>query len=150
MKKQVVFEWLCSALSDRERALQSAWDALMESNQQEGKSSSGDKHETGRAMVHLELEQLNKQRQEWQRQKEEVWKAAPQHQEKWTEVRMGSLVTTNKGLYYMVTGWGKAEIDGVEVMIMGAQSPAGRALMGKQVGDAFGWGSIKGEVIKVE
>ena len=150
MKKQVVFEWLCNALSDRERALQSAWDALMESNQQEGKSSSGDKHETGRAMVHLELEQLNKQRQEWQRQKEEVWKAAPQHQEKRTEVRMGSLVTTNKGLYYMVTGWGKAEIDGVEVMIMGAQSPAGRALMGKRVGDAFGWGSIKGEVIKVE
>jgi len=150
MKKQVVFEWLCNALSDRERALQSAWDALMESNQQEGKSSSGDKHETGRAMVHLELEQLNKQRQEWQRQKEEVWKAAPQHQEKWTEVRMGSLVTTNKGLYYMVTGWGKAEIDGVEVMIMGAQSPAGRALMGKRVGDAFGWGSIKGDVIKVE
>jgi transcription elongation GreA/GreB family factor len=101
-------------------------------------------------MVHLELEQLNKQRQEWQRQKEEVWKAAPQHQEKWTEVRMGSLVTTNMGLYYMVTGWGKAEIDGVEVMIMGAQSPAGSALMGKRVGDAFGWGSIKGEVIKVE
>jgi transcription elongation GreA/GreB family factor len=150
MKKQVVFEWLCNALSERERALQSAWDALMESNQQEGKSSSGDKHETGRAMVHLELEQLNKQRQEWQRQKEEVWKAAPQHQEKRKEVRMGSLVTTNKGLYYMVTGWGKAEIDGVEVMIMGAQSPAGRALMGKRVGDAFGWGSIKGEVIKVE
>ena len=150
MKKQVVFEWLCNALSERERALQSAWDALMESNQQEGKSSSGDKHETGRAMVHLELEQLNKQRQEWQRQKEEVWKAAPQHQEKWTEVRMGSLVTTNMGLYYMVTGWGKAEIDGVEVMIMGAQSPAGSALMGKRVGDAFGWGSIKGEVIKVE
>jgi hypothetical protein len=77
MKKQAVFEWLCNALAERERDLQTAWEAMMESKQQEGKSSSGDKHETGRAMVHLELEQLGKQRQEIQKQRAEVLRLVP-------------------------------------------------------------------------
>ncbi len=150
MKKQAVFEWLCTALAERERALQSAWEAMMESNQQEGKSSSGDKHETGRAMVHLELEQLGRQRQEIEKQKAEVIRLGPVEGREFERVEGGSLVTTSVGLYYMITGWGKVILQGKEVLIIGIQSPVGKAMLGKRVGEEFGWGALKGIVEKIQ
>lgn len=150
MKKQAVFEWLCNALAERERDLQSAWEEMMESNQQEGKSSSGDKHETGRAMVHLELEQLGKQRQEIQKQRAEVLRLVPVEGREYDRVEGGALVTTSVGLYYMITGWGKVVIQGKEVMIIGINSPVGKALLGKRVGEEFGWGNIRGIITRIE
>lgn len=150
MKKQAVFEWLCNALAERERDLQSAWEAMMESNQQEGKSSSGDKHETGRAMVHLELEQLGKQRQEIQKQRAEVLRLVPVEGREYERVEGGALVTTSVGLYYMITGWGKVIFQGKEVLIIGIPSPVGKALLGKRVGEEFGWGALKGIIEKIE
>jgi hypothetical protein len=150
MKKQAVFKWLCNALAERERDLQSAWEAMMESNQQEGKSSSGDKHETGRAMVHLELEQLGKQLQEIQKQRAEVLRLVPVEGREYERVEGGALVTTTVGLYYMITGWGKVIIQGKEVLIIGITSPVGKALLGKRVGEEFGWGTLKGLIEKIE
>ena len=150
MKKQAVFEWLCNALAERERDLQSAWEAMMESNQQEGKSSSGDKHETGRAMVHLELEQLGKQRQEIQKQRAEVLRLVPVEGREYERVEGGALVTTSVGLYYMITGWGKVIFQGKEVLIIGIPSPVGKALLGKRLGEEFGWGTLKGLIEKIE
>ncbi len=150
MKKQAVFEWLCNALAERERDLQSAWEAMMESNQQEGKSSSGDKHETGRAMVHLELEQLGKQRQEIQKQRAEVLRLVPLEGREYEQVEGGALVTTTIGLYYMITGWGKVIFQGKEVLIIGIPSPVGKALLGKRVGEEFEWGNIRGIIARIE
>ena len=150
MKKQAVFEWLCNALAERERDLQSAWEAMMESNQQEGKSSSGDKHETGRAMVHLELEQLGKQRQEIQKQRAEVLRLVPVEGREYERVEGGALVTTSVGLYYMITGWGKVIFQGKEVLIIGIPSPVGKALLGKRVGEEFEWGNIIGIITRIE
>ena len=150
MKKQAVFEWLCNALAERERDLQSAWEAMMESNQQEGKSSSGDKHETGRAMVHLELEQLGKQRQEIQKQRAEVLRLVPVEGREYERVEGGALVTTSLGLYYMITGWGKVILQGKEVLIIGIQSPVGKAMLGKRIGEEFEWGNIRGIITRIE
>lgn len=150
MKKQAVFEWLCNALAERERDLQLAWEAMMESNQREAKSSSGDKHETGRAMVHLELEQLGKQRQEIQKQRAEVLRLVPVEGREYERVEGGALVTTSVGLYYMITGWGKLILQGKEVLIIGIQSPVGKALLGKRIGEEFGWGALKGLIEKIE
>jgi hypothetical protein len=150
MKKQAVFEWLCNALAERERDLQSAWEAMMESNQQEGKSSSGDKHETGRAMVHLELEQFGKQRQEIQKQRAEVLRLVPVEGREYERVEGGALVTTTVGLYYVITGWGKVIFQGKEVLIIGIPSPVGKALLGKRVGEEFEWGKIRGIITRIE
>ena len=122
----------------------------MESNQQEGKSSSGDKHETGRAMVHLELEQLGKQRQEIQKQRAEVLRLVPVEGREYERVEGGALVTTSVGLYYMVTGWGKVFLQGKEVLIIGIPSPMGKALLGKRLGEEFGWGNIRGIITRIE
>lgn len=149
MEKEFVFETLTNLLEERYRSMQANWNILMESNQQEGKSSAGDKHETGTAMVHLELQQLGRQLDELRRQLEEVYQSRPEKSTVIGEVSLGSLVTTNLGLYYMITGFGKLQCIDQEVYVIGRTSPAGQALWGKSVGDGFEWGRVRGLVISV-
>lgn len=149
MEKEFVFETLTNVLEERYRSMQAHWDILMESNQQEGKSSAGDKHETGTAMVHLELQQLGRQVEELRRQLEEVYTCRPENNIFSGQVSLGSLVTTDVGLYYMITGFGKLQCVDQEVYVIGRKSPAGKALWGKVVGDRFEWGRVTGEVISI-
>jgi hypothetical protein len=150
MTKKEIHAWLLHAIEEREHSLAQTWNALNESNQQEGKSSSGDKHETGKAMVHLELEQLNKQQQEILRQKEEVLRASTLVNEKSDVVRLGSLVHTTAGVYYLATGWGKTTLNNSTIMIIGLQSPVGKANLGKKTGDIFQWGTTQGIIHSIE
>jgi len=146
MEKEFVFETLTNLLEERYRSMQANWDILMESNQQEGKSSAGDKHETGTAMVHLELQQLGRQLDELRRQLEEVYQNRPEKSIVTGQVSLGSLVITDVGLYYMITGFGRLQLEEGEVYVIGKTSPAGQALWGKFVGDRFEWGNCQGVV----
>jgi hypothetical protein len=77
MNKLEVYAALVKVIQERGAEMQLAWNELMESNKQEGKSSAGDKHETAAAQVHLELEKLGKQMQEHNRRIEEVERFNP-------------------------------------------------------------------------
>ncbi len=149
MVKERVFNALTDILKSRYRAMQEAWSVLLESNQQEGKSSAGDKHETGTAMIHLEFEQMGRQVEEMRRQLEEVYQFCPENCMVSDQVVKGSLVTTNIGLFYMVTGFGKLQLAEGEVFVIGKSSPAGQGLFGKSVGDGFEWGRVKGIVMSI-
>lgn len=150
MKKEEIHNRLLHELTSRMDRLEQAWKDLLESNQQEGKSSAGDKHETGAAMVHLELQQLGRQLDELRRQLEEVYQSRPEKSAVIGQVSLGSLVSTNVGLYYMITGYGKLQCVDQEVYVIGRTSPSGQAIWGKSVGDGFEWGRVKGEVISIE
>ena len=56
-QKAKVMHALRAALSAAQSSAKSEWDELANSLTKETKSTAGDKHETGRAMVHLEMEQ---------------------------------------------------------------------------------------------
>lgn len=148
--KEIVCRSLTNILEDRYQSMKANWDILLESNQQEGKSSAGDKHETGAAMIHLEMEQLGKQLEELKRHVEEVVRWGPENVILDQRVAMGSLVETTTGLYYMITGYGKLEVEGKEVYVIGPASPMGKALMGKIAGDRFEWGTVSGVIGSVE
>jgi transcription elongation GreA/GreB family factor len=135
MNKDLLYAHLLSIMQEREQELNRNWQGLMESNQQEGKSSAGDKHETSAAMVHLELEQMAKQRSEFQRQQEELLRFKPEDNASSGIVRMGSLVQTNLGWYYLITSMGKVGWDDEVVFVLSGLSPLGSSLMGKKVGD---------------
>jgi transcription elongation GreA/GreB family factor len=149
MNKEKVYQALLSALTARGEALQRAWKELQESNQQEGKSSAGDKHETGAAMVHLEMEQMGRQLDDHNRQSAEVQRMAPSDEETDGSVRIGKMVATNKGWYYMITGFGKINVDGCDVWVISAQSPLGQAMLGRKKGEEFSWGNLKGRIEEV-
>ncbi len=148
--KEIVCRSLTNILEDRYQSMKANWDILLESNQQEGKSSAGDKHETGAAMIHLEMEQLGKQLEELKRHVEEVVRWGPENVIVDQRVVMGSLVETTSGLYYMITGYGKLEVEGSEVYVIGPASPMGEVLMGKIAGERFEWGKVIGVIGSIE
>jgi transcription elongation GreA/GreB family factor len=135
MKKEEAYRALLAQLQERVVELQQAWSELLESNQQEGKSSAGDKHETAGAMVHLEMEKLAKQLEEGRRQLSEVEKYNPDRMTESSQVQMGSLVQTTKGWYYLITSLGKISLNGETCFVLSGASPLGRLMMEKRVGD---------------
>lgn len=146
MNKEQVYHELLRRLEARGAELQATWQSLQESNQQEGKSSAGDKHETGTAMVHLEMEQWSRQREEHDRQMQELSRSAPGLMDTTIQVVPGSLVKATNGWYYVTTGFGKIEINGITIWAISAASPVGQALLKKRLGEAFAWGKVSGQI----
>ena len=149
MNKTELYDVLVKLIQERGAEMQLAWNELMESNKQEGKSSAGDKHETAAAQVHLELEKMGKQMQEHNRRVEEVERFHPSKISSTSEVRAGSLVETNAGWFYIITSLGKLTTPSGDCFIISAASPIGQALLGKQVGEDFQWNGRKGEVVGI-
>jgi transcription elongation GreA/GreB family factor len=149
MNKIEVYEALVTLIQERGAEMQVAWNELMESNRQEGKSSAGDKHETAAAQVHLELEKMGKQMQEHNRKVEEVERFHPSKISSTSEVRAGSLVETNAGWFYIITSLGKLTSPSGDCFIISAASPIGQALLSKQVGEAFRWNLQEGKILSI-
>ena len=61
--KKLLYNYCESFLKRKLTNYQNQKKELFESLESETKSSAGDKHETGRAMIQLEIEKLGKQRQ---------------------------------------------------------------------------------------
>lgn len=99
----------------------------------ESKSSAGDKHETGRAMLHLEMEKASQQLEVVSAMKDVLKrmdiKATSDH------ARLGSLVDTNQGCYFLSISAGELNIDHKDYYAVSASSPIGALLLGKNQGD---------------
>ncbi|MEN8765386.1 MAG: 3-oxoacyl-ACP synthase [Wenyingzhuangia sp.] len=100
----------------------------------ETKSSAGDKHETGRAMLQLEMEKLGQQYQEVLAQKDTLLKIDISLK---TKIQLGSLVCANGVFYFLGTSLGKIKIKEETIMVISIHSPIGRLLLGKQNEDSF-------------
>ncbi len=149
MKKEEVYQALLAQLQRRVGELQQAWNELLESNQQEGKSSAGDKHETAGAMVHLEMEKLAKQLDEARRQLSEVEKYNPDRMPESNQVQMGSLVQTTTGWYYLITSLGKLFVNGEVCFVLSGASPLGSLMMGKGMGNEIERVGFKTKIIGI-
>jgi transcription elongation GreA/GreB family factor len=149
MNKTEVYEAVVKVIQERVAEMQVAWNELMESNKQEGKSSAGDKHETAAAQVHLELEKMGKQMQEHNRRVEEVERFHPSKISSNLEVRAGSLVETNTGWFYVITSLGKLNTPIGDCFVISAASPIGQVLLGKKVGEEFRWNLQEGKILSI-
>ena len=149
MNKKELYKALVKVIQGSGAEMQLAWNELMESNKQEGKSSAGDKHETAAAQVHLELENMGKQMQEHNRKCEELERFNPTKLVSNNQVRSGSLVETSEGWFYIITSFGKLTLPSGDCFIISAASPIGQALHGKRVGEAFSWNLQEGKIFSV-
>jgi len=127
LSRQEVYRHLLKLLDDRIAALQQHRDSLLESLKQETKSTAGDKYETGRAMVHIEQENADRQLSALLEQR-----AALEHLNgtPGAPVMPGSLVQTSKGCFFISIALGKVEIAGHTVYALSPQSPLGSLLLG--------------------
>jgi len=99
----------------------------------ETKCSAGDKHETGRAMLQLEMEKAGQQLSSVIEMKETLHKIVL---DKTTEIIcLGNIIITNMANYYLAISAGKITIDNVDYFVISTNSPIGKQLLGKKVGD---------------
>jgi len=110
---------------------------VIESNQMalksETKSSADDKHETGRAMLQLEIEKASLQLTSAKAMQEALSKI--NLSKKSNKAGLGSLVVTDKATYFLAISAGKITIDDTDYFAVSAISPIGKQLLGKNVGD---------------
>jgi transcription elongation GreA/GreB family factor len=107
--------------------------STQESTISEGKSTAGDKHETGRAMMHLEQEKLQRQLAEAQMLVAELERIDPTviH----SKAGLGALITTDRGVFLIATGLGKVEFEEVTYLVVSVKAPISGQFLGKTVGD---------------
>ena len=108
---------------------------IIESNKKalrsETKSSAGDKHETGRAMLQLEMEKASQQLVTVIEMKEVLSKIDIH---KTADIGcLGSLILTDKATYYLSISAGKITFDATDFYAVSTNSPIGQQLLGKKV-----------------
>ena len=135
MKKADLLQHLGSVLEGKLDALNTELAATLEARNSDGKSSAGDKHEVGRAMVQQELDKLEEQRAKLMALQQELAKVPLER--KYEQVAFGSLVTTDQGHYLIAIGLGAVEVEGEVIYAISLASPIGKVLAGKKVGDAI-------------
>ena len=96
----------------------------------EAKSSAGDKHETGRAMLQLEMEKASQQLAGISEMNKILSKINTSKTSK--VAHLGSIIYTNIGAYFLSISAGKILIDNNEYFAVSVSSPIGRILLGKQ------------------
>lgn len=103
--------------------------SIQESLQSETKSSAGDKHETGRAMLQLEREKAGNQLKDIQKQQETLAKVTIGTSS--DVIRLGSLVKTDKANYFIAISLGKVCVSDEVYFAISPSSPIGKKLLGK-------------------
>ncbi len=99
----------------------------------ETKSSAGDKHETGRAMLQLEMEKAGQQLKAVREMKETLERI---NITETSEVcKLGSLVKTDKINYFIAISAGQFTIAGDNYYTISSKSPIGKILIGKREKD---------------
>lgn len=131
--RRKVYNSYAELLQTKIEALQQTMAGLKEGLQSETKSTAGDKYETGRAMVHMEQENLGRQLNALLDQK-----VALEHIDitAYTgRIIPGSLVRTNKGYLFPGVALGKLVVDDIPVFALSPAAPLGLQLMGLTTGD---------------
>ena len=101
----------------------------------ETKSSMGDKYETGRASIQLEMEKYAQQLNEFTNLKKILFQINADKQ--YDSVRPGCLVCTNNGNYFIAITAGEFEIEGKCYLTISLASPLGKELHKRKTGDTF-------------
>jgi len=118
---------------------------LKESVGSESKSTAGDKHETGRAMMHLEQEKVNRQLQNNLKLKKGFDRLNPENQ--MIVVGLGSLVITDKIRFYIMTALGQYTLDENKYYFISMNSEIAQAFLGAKKGDKI---QFKGEHYQIK
>jgi len=117
---------------------------LKESAEGESKSSMGDKYETGRAMIHLEIEKQDAALHNLLQMQGALNNIDPMKQV--SLIQPGVLTKTNHGWLYLATGLGKVTVDDVDVMVVSPVAPVVKAL--RQALES-GEGEVNGRVYQL-
>ena len=131
--KQKLYQICEKDIDDKIAMIEQNIASIIDSRNNETKSSAGDKYETGRAMMQMEEGKNKSQLMQLKTTKNELLQIKNKHNIE--EINAGSLVETNKGIFYISIGLGKVKIDDAMYYCISNTSPISLILRGKRVGD---------------
>ncbi len=131
--KGLVYHKILNELDRKIEVIREAIASAKESRNNDTKSSAGDKFETGREMMQIEIEKNEVLLILTAKQRKEL--ARIDISEKFSKVTFGSLVETDKGTYFISIGIGKIQIDKQACYAISLASPIGGLLKDKVMGD---------------
>jgi hypothetical protein len=108
---------------------------LDEALKMESKSSAGDKYETGRAMIHLEVDKLLLQLEQYKGLKKTLALAGQNPNS--GIIGFGNVVKTSTANYFLSIPAGEILVDNEKFYPIGINSPIAQALLGKKVDEKF-------------
>ncbi|MGB3947410.1 MAG: 3-oxoacyl-ACP synthase [Bacteroidia bacterium] len=131
--KELLYLQCANYVSQRLKIVQTAIDSAGEAGNDETKSSAGDKHETGRAMMQLEQEKNGKQLKEVLELQKLFEKIIPS--KKSTKAELGALVITDKQFFYISISAGKIVVNNQTYWALSPQAPLANKLIGLSEGE---------------
>lgn len=146
MKKEL-HQFCQEYIDSRIRRIQAQIAEVKSALTSESKSTAGDKHETGRAMLQLEREKLGQRLLEVEKM-QQILKKVPLESTK-DNVILGSLVRTDKAMYFIGISAGKLQTEGNEVFCISTKTPIGQLLLGKTAGEVFEFNGNKATILEV-
>lgn len=140
---------LCLTYADERIATATeAIKAARDSSTDDTKSSAGDKYETGRAMMQLDIDRQTLQLGEAQKLKTFLERMKPENVSE--TVQNGSLAYTSQGIFYIAISIGQVELDGQKYFVISPASPIGAQLLKQKVGAKFSFNGKAYEIKAIE
>lgn len=115
--------------------------------QSETKSSAGDKHETGRAMLQLEIEKASQQFKAIRDMRTVLAKIDLAKESK--TAHLGSVIETSSVCFFLAISVGKITAHGKDYFAVSVFSPIGKLLLGKQKGEEFIFNGVRTKIRNV-
>lgn len=145
--KETLYNHCSNFIENRFQTIQNTINEIQVSLTSETKSSAGDKHETGRAMLQLEREKAGNQLAEIQKLKESFSKIDISKISK--TVGLGSIVITSQNNYFISISAGEFTVENDTYYAISPNTPMGQLLLGKKVGDDVVFREQKFKIEKV-
>ena len=131
--KQQLYKQCGDFVEERLSNIQKQIKEIQESLNSETKSSAGDKHETGRAMLQLEREKSGQQLAEVEKLKEALTKIDVLKSS--GIIGLGSVVFTTESNYFLAISAGQLKVNSELFFAISPNTPIGLLLIGKVAGD---------------
>jgi len=145
--KQKLYMQCVQFCNKRLETIRNSIEEIQESLTSETKSSAGDKHETGRAMLQLEREKAGNQLAETQKLQELLSKIDASKISKM--VSLGSLVFTTQANYFIAISAGEIVVENEKYFAISPNTAIGKLLIGKEVGDVMTFSENEFKVVAV-
>lgn len=146
--KEKLYSFCSTFIGDRIIRIKNNIVSIQESLCSETKSSAGDKHETGRAMLQLEREKLGRQLAEAESTEQLLSKV--RIETKSDKIGLGSLVQTSKANYFLSISAGEFKDAEKSVFCISPSTPIGQLLLGKSAGDEIFFNGGRIEVLEID
>jgi len=145
--KQKLYMQCVQFCNNRLDTIRTSIEEIQESLTSETKSSAGDKHETGRAMLQLEREKAGNQLAETEKLQELLSKIDVSKTSK--TVCLGSLVFTTQANYFIAISAGEIVVEKEKYFAISPNTAIGKLLIGKEAGDVMTFRENEFKIIEI-